>query len=259
MSVTKSVNEYFDEIYNYGSYYEGPWALYRRKYVSYITKELSKKNDIKILDLGCGPMCSLPDLLVVNNISLYKCVDSSNESIATLKKRLHKYSHVSVQQDEVVNFVDQCSEKFDVIILFGVVMYINREKVKYLFSRLGNILSDQGLIVLHEPNENAEGMLDRYSQVFTHSMIYECHQILSGTFELKVKNYNIVVLRTFVRRLVNVNRRILTFIKFNYPTVQSLTNVIHSFFWCIEMFLEDKLADKKIGTDSWITFKKSTD
>ena len=256
MSIKDQLSDYFDNFDGYGIYYEGPWLFYRQKYVDYIKKEFCEKKNIRVLDLGCGRMCSFPSLLNMKGLVLYQCVDSSHKSTETLRSKLCNSPNVRVDEADLLDFVARCDEKFDVVILFGVIMYLDREDVMDLFSKMGRILTDDSLIVLHEPNEKAASMLDPHSQVFTANMIKKCQDRLEGNYRVDIRTYNITLLRKLCRKALAIGRKISKIVKNDCRIRSSAAMTIQSTVWRLEVGVESRLSNLMVGCDSWITLRK---
>ena len=104
------------------------------------------KPDTKILDLGCGN-ARFYDFLLKNNLNPdYYGVDSSEEFI---KSNQEKYPNAKFGVKDLVENIDDLKEKYDFVSVFGVTHHIpSVEYRKYWFEKLGNLVSENGYIIL---------------------------------------------------------------------------------------------------------------
>ncbi len=238
------VSEYFDNFKGYDSYYKGPWKYYRRRPMNIIRKKCSLKQGTKVLDLGCGKMCSLPNLLLEANIDEYHCVDLSTKSLEELNRSFTGNKKIKVYESDIIDFIETCREKYEIILLFGVIMYLSRSDAIRLSSALSKVLSKDGMILIHEPNEKSKGRLDAYGCAMTHKFLNDFVSAMPGLSIAKIENYNIAVFRKLI------------FFLFKKRTVSLNLNRIGDFVWYLESLLELMLAGTKFGCDSMIVLER---
>lgn len=113
--------------------------------------ERGLKPNYNVLEIGCG-IGTLTSLLV-SELSHGKltAIDISDESIATAKRKLGHYSNLVLIDGNAVEY-DFKGEKFDFIVLPDVLEHIPFEFHHALFSRLNELLKDDGKVLIHIPN-----------------------------------------------------------------------------------------------------------
>lgn len=248
--------KYWDDYENYELYYKGPWKYQRRRYVNEVRKKYAKKEDIKVLDLGCGRMSSLPALLSDSNIIAYHCVDASKESLKALRGLLGQNAKIQIYELDVIDFVNTCKERYDIVILWGLVMYLSRSDAMRLFSGLGSILNNGGMILLDEPNEKAKNISDPYAQVMTYQFLNSLISTMRDVSIAKIENYLIVGVRNPIFSLFRITRKILKKIGIKNRFIFLSISKFEDFLWYLESLLEAMLAKTKLGCNYTIVAEK---
>ncbi|MCK4814754.1 class I SAM-dependent methyltransferase [bacterium] len=252
------VSEYFDGFENYDIYYKGAWKHYRRKFVDLVRKNYNGAKDIRLLDLGCGRISSLPELLSEPNIFLYHCVDSSSESLRMLKALSSSNKKIKISESDIIDFVSRCNEKYDIIILFGVVMYLTRPNAKKLFRGLDRLVNDRGMILLHEPNQRGDGTLDEHSQVLANDFLKDLVSSMDGISIKNRRNYNITWLRRPVVFVFGRIKRVFEKRGVKGKFLIRFIERIENSAWYIVVLLEALLSKMSLGCDSLIAIEKET-
>lgn len=246
--IKSQITEYFDEFENYGSYYQGPWK-YCRYEMNRIVKKRFGRQKIKILDLGCGRFSSLPYLLTDKHTESYHCVDSSSKSVKALKRLSPNNKKIIISQSDIMDFIKSSREKFDVIVLFGTVMYLDGAKARELFLTLDNLLKSGGIALLYEPNEKAKGGLDQYGHVMDLNWL---NDILNKNKKMKIKQIyflNILGLRRILYAVFSKLNKI--------KRIGGILNPIEDFSWRLEFGIENLLSKFKLGCDDLIIIEKN--
>ncbi len=104
--------------------------------------------DANILDLGCG---TADIVLGIEGYQLYVGVDCSQKYI---KYDQSKYSHIAHTEFycmDLNEFVENCSRKFDLVIMMGVLHHINDEAVENAMENIKKVMSSQGQFVSLDP------------------------------------------------------------------------------------------------------------
>lgn len=251
------VVKHFDDFENYDIYYEGPWKHYRRRFVNIIQGECRKKENIKILDLGCGRRCSLPGLLSDSNLAAYHCVDLSPESLKVLKSSLGGNRKIKIFESNIIDFAGTCGEKYDVVILFGVIMYLSAPDAVKLFSGISGILNGNGMVLIHEPNEKGENTLHQRRHGMTREFLKDLMRVMRGAHIRKMQNYNIKGFRNPIYFLFSTTKKVLKKIGVESRTLFLLLNKFEDFVWYAESLLETMLAGTGAGCNYLIVLEKN--
>jgi len=247
MELNTEVKEYFDNFNNYGAYYQGPWKLVRKRFVSAIRKKCAGGRKINILDLGCGRSTSLPELLEDPNVLTYTCVDFSPDSLASLRNLRHP--KLKIYESDIISFVQKCDKRFDIVMLLGVIMYFPRPEALKLFSIIGKILNPDSLILLLEPSKGAEGKIDRYSKAMTRDFLADLVMAGRGLKINWAKAYGVLWLRRCFYFLFK------GFKKLNSP--KQIITMIEDCGWRIENFLENIFSFFGYGSDYFIVIESN--
>lgn len=117
--------------------------------VSLLEKNHFLSKNLSVLDVGCGIGRWYSNLK--EYISLYVGIDSSSNFINELSKRYKDEKNLKFVNCELENFdFSQFKKKFDLIIITGVLMYINDDFVQKILCNILNCLASSGAIYLQE-------------------------------------------------------------------------------------------------------------
>ena len=117
------------------------WFEGRKKIIYSILKNNIRKNDLKILDFGCGVGVNTKMLTEFGDVT---CFDPSPEAIKFLKRKFNNDKKVLVEDS-----LDNCSEKFDLIIAADVVEHIENDNEEII--KLHKLLKSDGLFFATVP------------------------------------------------------------------------------------------------------------
>tara|TARA_Y100000996_G_C22536531_1_gene648461 strand:+ start:1027 stop:1758 length:732 start_codon:yes stop_codon:yes gene_type:complete len=117
------------------------WFEGRKKIIYSILKNNIRKNDLKILDFGCGVGVNTKMLSEFGDVT---CFDPSPEAIKFLKRKFNNDKKVLVEDN-----LDNCSEQFDLIIAADVVEHIENDKEEII--KLHKLLKSDGLFFATVP------------------------------------------------------------------------------------------------------------
>ncbi len=117
------------------------WFEGRKKIIYSILKNNIRKNDLKILDFGCGVGVNTKMLTEFGDVT---CFDPSPEAIKFLKRKFNNDKKVLVEDN-----LDNCSEQFDLIIAADVVEHIENDKEEII--KLHKLLKSDGLFFATVP------------------------------------------------------------------------------------------------------------
>ena len=257
MGFRDDVRDFFDKFKGYEAYYRGPWKYYRRRCAHILMRGYDTSDRIKVLDLGCGRMSSLPLLISDKRVAEYHCVDSSFDSLEVLRSSLQGLRKVKVFHSDIMEFAALCSKKYDVIVLFGVIMYLSRSQVLSLFHSLNGILRNGGVILIHEPNERGRKGLDQYGVPLSSQFLQRISKTIEGGHIKNLESYNILKVRRWVSLLLRMVTKLPE--KFginisNLPTVY----VVEDLAWLVETRLETVLCKTRLGCDWVILLEKES-
>lgn len=255
MSFRDDVRDFFDKFKGYDAYYRGPWKYCRRRCAHILMRGYDNWDKIKVLDLGCGRMSSLPLLINDERVVEYHCVDSSLDSLEVLKSSLQSVAKVKVFQSDIIEFAASCSKKYDVIVLIGVIMYLSRSQVLSLFHSLNRILINGGVILMHEPNERGRKSLDQYGVPMSSQFLKRISKTIDGGYIKTLESYNILRVRRWVSLLFSIVKKLLDKAGIDISNLPTLY-VIKDFAWLVETGLETMLCKTKLGCDWVVLLKK---
>ena len=129
------------------------WLLYTNEDLIHKSKEIIKliniKENMNVLDLGCGNGIMLsPYLEFTKNIygvdKLYMNIQQCRVNLGAPRENF--------KVDYIEAFINKTDKKFDVIIIHGVIGYLNLHDQNVLLKKCMNKLNDNGYIILGAVN-----------------------------------------------------------------------------------------------------------
>jgi hypothetical protein len=180
-------------------------------------------------------------------------VDISPESIKELKKEYLDESKVTILESDIIKYVRESKKQFDVIMLFGVVMYLTRDDAKELFLHCRNIISERGIILMQDPNYRAKNYIDEHGEVITVEFLEVLKGQLNNQFSTVMRNYNILALRGGVFLVFRGMRKIFRMMGIQSP---GFISVFENCSWYLESVVETVFSKTFLGCDSFIVFKR---
>ena len=122
--------------------HENHWFFEGKKNIifSILRKNISR-NDLKILDFGCGVGINTKMLSDFGNVT---CFDQSSEAIKYLKKKFNNDKKILIE-----NNLKNCNESFDLIIATEVLEHIENDKEE--IKKLHKLLKPNGLFLATVP------------------------------------------------------------------------------------------------------------
>ena len=137
----KTAEEHYNQL---AEVYDKKWKEYNNKTAEEIIKNLDLKENLKILDAGCGTGILIEKLLKLNPNVIVLGVDISKEMLIRAKQRLIGYKNVKLLKKDIENL--ELREKFDLIISNSSIHYLdNLDKVIINFKSL---LNENGELIL---------------------------------------------------------------------------------------------------------------
>lgn len=111
----------------------------------------------KILDLACGP-CYYSNLLI-DKVKYIKAVDKFRDFFKFCKKT----PKLETVEMDLVNFED--NQKYDLILLIGIMHFINEEERKIIYKKAFQYLKNNGVVYIrHQCGINNDIDIDKYSK-----------------------------------------------------------------------------------------------
>ena len=134
--------------------------------------------DTNILDLAAG-----------TGITLNKYYDkvkhvSAIEKFKEFSDFIVKSPNIDIINSDIISYIPK--EKYDLILMFGITHYFNREESKYLYKKYKNFLNDNGkLIVKHQFGVKEDVTIEGYSEELKCNYYSQYRQIESEISMLK--------------------------------------------------------------------------
>lgn len=110
-----------------------------------------KNTNIRILEIGCGTGNNLIEILELCNKWKGKGVDISTKMIDFCKDKFDNFERVNFEELNIEE--DDIKEKFDIVILLGVVGYLNSNK--RTFQKINEVLNKNGEIIFTYGNKKS--------------------------------------------------------------------------------------------------------
>jgi len=175
-----------------------------------------------ILELGCG-IGGLMYFLESKGYRNIKGVDISNEQINLCRKYVSK----NVSCEDVNNYLNQNSIKYEVIILFDLIEHIQKAKIFELVKAMYDSLEENGHIILRTPNMGCLFALKSRYIDYTHEIGFTKESITQifqegGFKNIEVINSYIDKKRLFAVRIFNIAIKKLFNIKLSEIVTENL-------------------------------------
>lgn len=169
-----------------------------------INKHFPKNKNATILDLGCGH----GSFIYFIKQAGYKNVtgiDVSKEEVDLA----HQLGISEIKQIDIIAYLSSTINKYDVVLLMDVLEHIESNEVLDLLEKINNVLTPNGMLILHVPNgEGLFGMRIKYGD-FTHENAFtlkSLKQILFATGYYEIKGYED---KPIVHNMISFLRRII--------------------------------------------------
>ena len=117
------------------------WFEGKKNIIFSILKKNISKNDLKILDFGCGVGINTKMLSEFGNVT---CFDQSSEAIKYLKKKFNNDQKILVE-----NNLENCNELFDLIVASDVLEHIENDEKE--IEKLHKLLKPNGFFLATVP------------------------------------------------------------------------------------------------------------
>lgn len=222
-------DNYFESIYKHGNILTPEqFDLASDSFARDYLKIMPANKNASILDFGCGVGHFLYHLKKMGYCNYYG-IDISRQQIEYCKS----YVTDKVEIVDGMIFLQNMTEKYDVIVAHDVLEHISKEKVITILNLIFQALKKGGIFILRVPNmSNPFGLDARYND-FTHELGYTAkslYQILciSGFREIEILPPKQIILknyRNFIRKyLIKVLHKLIRFCYYiqDYTVPQNL-------------------------------------
>lgn len=151
------------------------------------------KPDSDILDMGCGT-CYLSNELI-DEVHYIKAVDKYPEFLSHCKTAPNLETFAS----DVLSYQDD--RKYDIILLFGVVMYFSEVDTKKIYHMCKQLLKPTGtLIVKHQCGVDRDVAIDNYSPAIEDNY-YAVYKHVKKDTQLLEEFFNVELVDVYPPRL----------------------------------------------------------
>jgi trans-aconitate methyltransferase len=137
--------------------------------VAFIKRYVSP--DSRVLDLGCGT--GTVSNQIASSCSYIRAIDK----VDAFLKHCNTAPHISVGVSDIVTYLDQ--DQYDVIILFGVMIYIEEHEASKIYANCHQMLKPNGkLIVKHACGVTEDVIVDTFSTEINdwYHAVYRFHE-----------------------------------------------------------------------------------
>jgi len=115
-----------------------------------------KKNNIKILDVGCGTGRMLPEIFSVKKNIKYYGIDTSKEMIRYLKRKARKLDveknvEIKIGDAENIPFKDK---SFDIVFSYHLLWHLPKKEQEKIIKEMLRICKNKGIIIFDMLNKN---------------------------------------------------------------------------------------------------------
>lgn len=151
-----------------------------------LVKRFLNKSDIRLLDLGCGTGRTTNALEpFVQHIT---AVDKQREFLEHCKKS----EKIKTICSEVETYFDD--EKYNIIIIFGVMNYVNEKESGIIYRNCKKMLSKDGiLIVKHACGVKSDVMVDHFSENINDYYHAEYRYVFKEQELLRSAGFNVTI------------------------------------------------------------------
>lgn len=169
--------------------------------VNHILKVVGKKNVNSLLDLGAGT--GQLTKAIEKNIPIKKRI--LVEKNPSFIRQILLDGKVDLVNEDILEFCKRNNNKYDIILLFGVINSINKENTYKIYEYLLNMMKkDSILIIKHQCGIEEEVIIDNFSKELT--TLYTArypyhkdeHQFLEDIFNVEIHDIYPKKLNKFV-------------------------------------------------------------
>ncbi len=124
--------------------------------------KLPLKDDIRVLDFGCGPGFIWEHVLRLGALWLYTGLDFSLDSISSLREKAANHPQFGGAQHVKSLPADLAGEMFDAVLLVEVVEHLNDEYLETTLAEIYRVLIPGGVVVITTPNNEDLSLSTRF-------------------------------------------------------------------------------------------------
>lgn len=127
-----------------------------------------KKEELNILDVGCGDCRHIPEILDDSRIKSFTGVDISSTAISDARKKLDNLKSKAVfVEDDFVNYIRSCEDSsFNLLIAGYSAHHLFYDKKQEFFDNCFRVLQDGGCFIHYDlqrlENETRNQYIERY-------------------------------------------------------------------------------------------------
>ncbi len=115
----------------------------KRRHKIMVRDYIGDVHGLKVLDLGCGTC----DILEYLEGCDYVGEDLDSYYIESARKKYANRKNTSFICEDVNEFAARCNEKFDIVLMMGILHHINDEEVNRCMESIRSLLSDGGRFI----------------------------------------------------------------------------------------------------------------
>jgi len=142
-----------------------------RSYDTYLRGWLPSDKQAAILDVGCG-YGRLLRFFSKRGYTKVTGLDISTEQVSLARK-----IHHDVIQAKALEFLEECSDKFDFIIALDVIEHFYKDEFVHFLELCHRVLRPGGRLIIQTPNADSPfGLVHRYND-FTHEICFNVNAL----------------------------------------------------------------------------------
>lgn len=221
------------KIFPFEDYISKEYEVEMRKIFSSLKNFIEKDKNYKLLDIGCGPMDKTAffqligfECYAVDDLSdPWHLINDNTEKIISFSKKLGIKFHKQSLDDYSIPF----NTKFDIITSFAVIEHLH-ESPKYLLNTIGELMVDDGILVITVPNSVA--LHQRIKVLFGYSNLPRIDLFYNsiGKWRGHIREYTLKELEYIIEKnnfkvIYSKNFDIISYKKFKEP-ISSIYNLI---------------------------------
>lgn len=126
-------------------------ALKRDEYEKkFVWRHLPVDTQSRVLDIGCG-IGRWGEAFLESNVAAYYGIDISDGLIEIAKSNFKDYPNFQFEVSDPINFLQSKDQKLDIVIVSGVLNYINDNELQIILKELNKVIAPNGVIYFRIP------------------------------------------------------------------------------------------------------------